>query len=423
VFEGPDAMTQFRPRGAVSPLRRPAGNGSGLRAPGARRTTVDAAIASLRPQDPLHCLRPQAVTDAARAFVAAFPGDVLYAVKCNAEPTLLRAIAAGGVAHFDCASEGEVRLVRSLFPDATIHFMHPVKSRAAIRAAWADHGVRDFVLDTDGELAKILQETGGGDDLGLVVRLALPKGSAAYDLSGKFGAAPEDAAALLRAARPHAARLGLSFHVGSQCLEPAAWTRALSLAAQVIAAAGVAVEIVDVGGGFPVAYPGSTPPALALFMDAIRAGAALLPPGVRLWAEPGRALVAGGASVVVQVQARRGDALYVNDGVYGALSDAGAPGFRFPHRLVRAGGDPVASVARDFTLFGPTCDSADVMRGPWSLPADVREGDWIEIGQLGAYGSALRTAFNGFDRAFVTEVTDSPMLATAGYEAGAIRAA
>ena len=416
-------MTQFRPRGAVAPLRRPATARPGLRASAARRTTVDAAVAALRPQDPLHCLRPQAVTDAARAFVAAFPGDVLYAVKCNAEPTMLRAIAAGGVAHFDCASEGEVRLVRSMFPQAAIHFMHPVKSRAAIRGAWAEHGVRDFVLDADGELTKILEETGGGaGDLGLVVRLALPKGSAAYDLSGKFGAAPEEAAALLRAARPHAARLGLSFHVGSQCLDPAAWTRALALAAQVIAESCVAVEIVDVGGGFPVAYPGSEPPPLAAFMDAIRAGAALLPPGVRLWAEPGRALVAGGASVVVQVQARRGDALYVNDGVYGALSDAGAPGFRFPHRLVRPDG-AASSVLRDFTLFGPTCDSADVMRGPWSLPADVREGDWIEIGQLGAYGSALRTAFNGFDRALVTEVTDSPMLATAGYEAGATRAA
>ena len=131
---------------------------------------------------------------------------------------------------------------------------------------------------------------------------------------------------------------------------------------------------------------------------------------------------AGGASVVVQVQCRRGDALYVNDGVYGALSDAGAPGFRFPHRLVRLDGE-AAAVERAFTLFGPTCDSADVMRGPWMLPADVREGDWIEIGQLGAYGTALRTAFNGFDRAHVTEVSDSPMLATPGYEAAAARAA
>ena len=403
-------MTQIRPRGAVAPLRRPAAT--------PRRPNVDAVVAQLRPEDPLHCLRPHAVSDAARAFVAAFPGDVLYAVKCNAEPTLLRAVAAGGVTHFDCASEAEVRLVRSLFPDAAIHFMHPVKSRAAIRAAWTQHGVRDFVLDTDGELTKILEETGAGEGLGLVVRLALPKGSAAYDLSGKFGAAPAEAAALLRAARPHAARLGLSFHVGSQCLDPEAWTRALVLAAEVIAAAGVAVEIVDVGGGFPVSYPGSAPPALGAFMEAIRAGAALLPPGMRLWAEPGRALVAGGASVVVQVQARRGDALYVNDGVYGALSDAGAPGFRFPHRLIRPDG-AASAVVRDFTLFGPTCDSADVMKGPWTLPADTGEGDWIEIGQLGAYGSALRTAFNGFDRAHVTEVSDSPMLATPGYDAAA----
>ena len=400
-------MSQIRPRGAVAPLRRPALS--------SRRPSVDAVVAALRPEEPLHCLRPHAVTTAARAFVTAFPGDVLYAVKCNAEPTMLRAIAAGGVAHFDCASEAEVRLVRSLFPEAVIHFMHPVKARSAIRNAWQQHGVRDFVLDTDDELTKILQETGGGD-LGLVVRIALPKGNAAYDLSGKFGATPVEAAALLRAARPHATRLGLSFHVGSQCLDPAAWTRALALAAEVIAVAGVAVEIVDVGGGFPVAYPGSEPPALAAFMDAIRAGAALLPQGVRLWAEPGRALVAGGASVVVQVQSRRGDALYVNDGVYGALSDAGAPGFRFPHRLLRLDGT-AAEVTRAFTLFGPTCDSADVMRGPWTLPADVAEGDWIEIGQLGAYGTALRTAFNGFDRAHVTEVSDSPMLATPGYEA------
>jgi ornithine decarboxylase len=418
-----DAMTQFRPRAAVAPLRR-ADPAAPLRraAVSARRPGVDAVVASLRPEEPVHCLRPQAVSDAARAFVAAFPGDVLYAVKCNAEPTMLRAMAAGGVAHFDCASEAEVRLVRSMFPEAAIHFMHPVKARGAIRAAWTDHGVRDFVLDTDAELTKILQETGDGDDLGLVVRLALPKGNAAYDLSGKFGAAPMEAAALLRAARPHAARLGLSFHVGSQCLDPSAWTRALALAAKVIAVAGVAVEIVDVGGGFPVAYPGSEPPPLAAFMDAILDGAALLPRGVRLWAEPGRALVAGGASVVVQVQQRRGDALYVNDGVYGALSDAGVPGFRFPHRLVRPDGE-VAEVTRAFTLFGPTCDSADVMRGPWTLPADVAEGDWIEIGQLGAYGTALRTAFNGFDRAHVTEVSDSPMLATPGYEAAAARAA
>ena len=397
-------MSHIRTRNAVSPLRRSA---SVLPCP-----SVDGLVQQLRPENPVYCLRPGAVSEAARVFKGAFPGDVLYAVKCNAEPTILRALAAGGITHFDCASDAEIRLLRSLLPKAELHFMHPVKSRSAIRAAWHDFGVRDFVLDTAEELWKILAETGEGAR-GLVVRLALPKGSAAYDLSGKFGAEAMVAAALLRAARPHAARLGISFHVGSQCLEPAAWTRAMNMAADVINMSGVAVDIVDVGGGFPVLYPGSQPPPLEAFMAAIREGAAALPAGIRLWAEPGRALVAGGASVVVQVQQRRGQALYVNDGVYGALSDAGAPGFRFPHRLIRTSGRRPIAAPQEFVMFGPTCDSADVMKGPWTLPADIGEGDWIEIGQLGAYGTALRTAFNGFDRALVTEVTDAPLLSNA----------
>ena len=121
--------------------------------------------------------------------------------------------AAGGVQHFDCASIAEVALVRQMFPDAEIHFMHPVKARGTIREAWARHGVRDFVLDSAEELAKILQEiaaTGVAGELGLIVRLALPKGGAVLDLSGKFGAAPEAAVALAaRRARSAAARLGI----------------------------------------------------------------------------------------------------------------------------------------------------------------------------------------------------------------------
>jgi len=401
-------MAQLRYRAAVSPLRR---RFDDVPAPLPR---VEELVAVERPEEPLHCLRPAAVTAAARAFLGTFPGEVLYAVKCNPEPAVLRAVWAGGVRHFDCASAAEVRLVRSMFPDAAIHFMHPVKSRAAIREAFAA-GVRDFVLDTPEELAKILAETGNARDLGLIVRLALPKGGARYDLSGKFGARPAEAAALLREARPHAARLGLSFHVGSQCMDPAAYSRALALAGEVIRDSGVALDILDVGGGFPVRYPDLDPPPLADFADAIAEGFAALnlPAGTTLWAEPGRALVAGGASVVVQVQLRRGDALYVNDGVYGSLSDAGAPGFRFPARLIRPEGPAPGGTEQGFALFGPTCDSADAMQGPFLLPADVQEGDWIEIGQLGAYGTALRTAFNGFDRARIAEVRDPPMLAAA----------
>ncbi|MGA8761021.1 MAG: type III PLP-dependent enzyme [Stellaceae bacterium] len=380
---------------------------------------VDALIAELRPSDPLLCLRPATIATAARRFVGAFPGDVLYAVKCNPEPSVLRALWAGGVRHFDCASLAEVKLVRALLPAPEIHFMHPVKARPAIAEAFDRWGVTDFALDSLDELAKIVQETvqlglvGDPPALGLFVRLALPKGGAVYDLSGKFGASPEEAAALLRAARPHAARLGVTFHVGSQCLDPAAYARAMALAAQMIAAADVPVEIVDVGGGFPVSYPDMTPPPLADFIAAIERGASALHAGVRLWAEPGRALVAGGGSVVAQVQLRRGNALYVNDGVYGNLSDAGALGFRFPARRIRAGeavrgkGEPA-----DFILFGPTCDSADRMNGPFRLPADMREGDWIELGQLGAYGGCLASRFNGFGGAQLIEVADPPMLPT-----------
>ena len=384
--------------------------------------SVDAVVARMRPAEPLLCLRPAAIAAAARRFVDSFPGDVLYAVKCNPEPRVLRALWAGGIRHFDCASLGEVRLVRKLLPAAEIHFMHPVKARPAIHEAFNQYDVTDFALDSSDELAKILQETvpvglvGDPPTLGLFVRLALPKGDAVLDLSGKFGASLEDAVDLLRAARPHAARLGVSFHVGSQCLEPGAYARALALAGAVIAGCGVAIDMVDVGGGFPVSYPDMTPPPLGDYIAAITAASGALPATVHLWAEPGRALVAGGGSLVTQVQLRRSDTLFVNDGVYGSLSDAGALGFRFPARRIRLGGageadEPLA----DFALFGPTCDSADRMRGPFQLPADIREGDWVELGQLGAYGACLRTQFNGFGRVEVVEVADPPMLKTPGY--------
>ncbi len=395
-------MSQLRSRIAVSPLRRPAGE------PPVALPCVDDIVVVAQPSEPMHCLRPATMRHAAAQFVAGFPGDVLYAVKCNPEPAVLRALWDGGVRHFDCASLPEVSMVRSMFPDADIHFMHPVKSRPAIAKAYAQHGVRDFVLDSETELEKILAETGWPDDLGLVVRLALPPLGAVCDLSGKFGAVPQQAVHLLRRARRNAKTLGLSFHVGSQCMDPLAWRRAIGMAGEVIAAAGVKLDVLDVGGGFPTAYPGMVPPPLGAFFAEIEASveALGLPEGTRLWAEPGRALVAAGTSVVVQVQLRREQALYINDGVFGSMSDAGAPGFRYPMRLLRPSGSEEGS----FTLFGPTCDSTDTMRGPFLLPDDVQEGDWIEIGQLGAYGAALRTGFNGFDRAHIVEVRDETMM-------------
>jgi ornithine decarboxylase len=414
-------MSLIQNRAAVAPLQRHFSLGAEPSA--AQSASVAELVAKLRPEIPLHCIRPAAITGAAHAFVQAFNGEVLYAVKCNPEPAVLRAIWEGGVRHFDCASIAEVALVRRLFPGAAIHFMHPVKSRAAIREAWLLHGVRDFVFDAPGELNKILTEIATPEAAqldcrpGLFVRLALPKSGAVIDLSSKFGADVETAVSLLRAARPHAGILGVAFHVGSQCTDPLAWREAMALAGIVIRRAGVCIDVIDVGGGFPVAYPGVTPPPLGAFMAEIDAAFDRLNlPGAKLWAEPGRALVAGGGSVVVQVQLRKGNMLYVNDGVYGSLADAGPLGFRFPARLIRAQHATAGAPDAAFALFGPTCDSTDVMQGPFMLPNNVSEGDWIEIGQLGAYGSCMRTGFNGFDKAILAEVRDRPMLATAGYE-------
>ena len=402
-------MSHIRSRFAIAPLRRSQ--------PSQRSVFVDDVIVATRPDVPVHCLRPATLQASAATFVSGFPGTVLYAVKCNPDPRVLRALWAGGVRHFDCASAGEVALVRHTLPRAQIHFMHPIKARSAIVEAWERHDVRDFVIDCAAELTKVVEETRRRPgSLGLVVRLALPKGGARYDLSGKFGAQAEDAVDLLHQAAKVADRVGLSFHVGSQCTDPEAWTRALALTGEVLAAYGRPVDIIDVGGGFPVSYPDMVPPPASDFFDAIAAGFArlALPAVTQLWCEPGRALVAPGQSLVVRIDGRRGDHLFINDGIYGSLSDAGIPAFRFPCRLIRAG---VASVApaQDFAFFGPTCDSADRMDGPFVLPADAQEGDWIEIGQLGAYGASLRTGFNGFDRTITVEVDDAPMLSTPGY--------
>ncbi len=410
-------MSLIENRAAIAPLKRRVS----LRAGAQTLPSVAEMVASLRPSEPLHCIRSAVIATAAQNFTAAFNGDVLYAVKCNPEPAVLRALWDGGIRHFDCASISEVTLVRRLFPGAHIHFMHPVKSRPAIREAWGLHGVRDFVLDSTSELDKIMQEIGTTADArpGLFIRIGLPETGAVINLSKKFGADFETAVALLRAARPLAGRLGVAFHAGSQCLDPLAWRDAIALAGEVIRAAGVRVDVMDIGGGFPATYPDMEPPPLGAFMAEIDAAyERLAMPWLKLWAEPGRALVAGGGSVVVQVQLRKGNMLYINDGVYGALADAGALKFRFPTRLLHArpsAGAPDAA----FGFFGPSCDSLDVMNGPFILPDDVQEGDWVEIGQLGAYGTCLRTAFNGFDRAALVEVRDRAMLEAPGSEPAA----
>ena len=311
------------------------------------------------------------------------------------------------------ASIAEVRLIKRLNPMATLYFMHPVKSREAIAEAYFVHGVRHFSLDSHAELIKIMEVTGQANDLALHVRLSIPNDKAAYSLSGKFGIALEDAASLIAATSKAAAKFGICFHVGSQCMAPDAYAASIGYVQDLLMQTDVRLDYLDVGGGFPAAYPGMQPPAMQGYMDAIRDAARRLPGAeqTRLLCEPGRALVAESASIVVRVELRKRNMLYINDGAFGSLFDAAYTEFEYPIRAIRPDGD-FAPNTQDFGFFGPTCDSMDVMKGPFTLPADIREGDWIEIGQLGAYGHTMRTQFNGFFSDAAVEVADQPMLVT-----------
>jgi ornithine decarboxylase len=390
----------------------------------ANRFTCGADVAAQRPVQPVTLVRPHAARRAARFFVEKFPGKSLYAVKANPSPELLRILWSAGVTHYDVASIGEVRLVHEVLPQAELCFMHPVKAEEAIAEAYFDHGVRTFSLDTLDELDKIVRATStdgiAAADLNLLVRIRVSSEHAKLSLASKFGADPNEVKALLMAARQAADALGICFHVGSQAMTPAAFAEAMTRVRAAIVDAAVTVDIVDVGGGFPSSYPGMEPPPLETYFAVIHQAFESLPISysAELWCEPGRALCAEYASVLVRVEKRRGDELYINDGAYGALFDAAHIGWRYPVRLVR---DQESHVRRmEFSFYGPTCDDLDRMAGPFELPADVTAGDYIEVGMLGAYGCAMRTHFNGFGAVETAIVDDQPMASLYGASAPAI---
>jgi ornithine decarboxylase len=371
---------------------------------------------ALRPVQPVTLLRPHAAQRAARFFVEKFPGRSLYAVKANPSPELLAILWDSGITHFDVASLPEVRLVATTLPDATICFMHPVKAEEAIAEAYFDYGVRTFSLDTMDELEKIMRATNGASDLNLCVRIRVSSDHSKLSLASKFGAEPAEMKELLFAARQAADALGICFHVGSQAMTPAAYSEAMERVRAAIVEAAVTVDIVDVGGGFPSTYPGMEPPPLENYFEVIHRAFESLPISysAELWCEPGRALCAEYASLLVRVEKRRGDELYINDGAYGALFDAAHIGWRFPVKLVREEESETKDMA--FSFYGPTCDDLDHMAGPFHLPADVKTGDYIEIGMLGAYGCAMRTAFNGFGVDLKVVAADEPMASLYGID-------
>jgi ornithine decarboxylase len=374
---------------------------------------VRGMIEALRPSYPVYCLRPHVLRQTARRFLELFPGRVLYAVKCNPHASVLRALYSAGIRHFDTASLPEIALIRENFPDAGAYFMHPVKSRAVIHAAARIYNVDTYVVDHEKEINKVIDETGGGEGICIVVRLeTAPVEGTFFHLSAKFGAKPEDAARLLRKASAHGCQVGLAFHVGSQCLVPSAYRSALGLVGEIMEAAQTPLYMLDVGGGFPAQYVDTDMPPLEDYMAAIEAGVKdlKLRRDCVLMCEPGRALVAHGVSIIVQVQLRKGNQLYINDGVYGSFDEMVSAKIKVPARMVRLRNESTAPL-EPFVLNGPTCDSLDILPGTFELPADIEDGDWIEIDRMGAYSNATATHFNGFFPETLVVTNDQPMAA------------
>ena len=372
---------------------------------------VNELVNILKPDYPVYCIRPESVKISTSFFKKNFPGKVLYAVKTNPNERVLKEIISNGIEHFDVASISEIKLIKKLKLDAKLYFMHTVKSRENIAEAYFKFGVRDFALDSKDELQKILESTKQAKDLSLYVRIAISNEHAEIDLSRKFGALPSEALGLIRLCKEHSKKLGISFHVGSQCMHKISYSKAIQEIGIIIKKTKIIPDIINIGGGFPSVYPDLNPEPLNSYMKEIKE--ALLDLKLQkmpdLICEPGRVIVAESGSTIVKVILRKKQNLYINDGTYGSLFDAGVPNFVFPSKMISSGRIHSKKLT-SFSFFGPTCDSLDYMKGPFLLPKNVKEGDYIELGQLGAYGLTFRTKFNGFYSDKIFELNDKPIM-------------
>jgi len=373
--------------------------------------TVDELVSQLKPERPIYCIRKNSIHIASKTFQNKFPGKILYAVKTNPHPEVLKTLVESGIDNFDIASIKEIEDIKKIKPNAKCSFMHTIKSRESIKEAYYKYNIKTYSLDTKDELIKIIESTNNAKDLELFVRVAVSNEHAEIDLSKKFGALGSEASALLRLTKQYAKKIGLSFHVGSQCMHPISYAKGITEIGNIIKKTKIIPDYINVGGGFPTIYPDLIPQSLNSYFKEIKKTLEnlKLEKIPQILCEPGRALVAESGSTIIRVNLRKKQKLYINDGTYGTLFDGGTPNIVFPSRLIK-NGKIASKKLTAFDFYGPTCDSMDYMKGPFLLPNNIKENDYIELGQLGAYGLTFRTQFNGYYSDEIYEVEDSPIM-------------
>jgi ornithine decarboxylase len=375
--------------------------------------SVEDLINQLKPEKPVYCIRKKSIQTAVKFFLNNFPGDILYAVKTNPLPDVIKTIIDSGIEQFDVASIEEIKTIKNFSKTSKCSYMHTIKSRESIREAYFNYGVKTFSLDTKDELIKIIESTNNAKDLELFVRVAVSNEHAEIDLSKKFGALTSEAVGLTRLAKQHSKKIGLSFHVGSQCMHPISYSKGINEIRNIIKKTKIVPDFINIGGGFPTIYPDLIPQSIENYFNEIKKGLdnLKLEKLPKIICEPGRALVAESGSTIVKVNLRKKQKLYINDGTYGTLFDAGTPNIIYPSKMIKENSNKIISKKLTaFDFFGPTCDSMDYMKGPFLLPNNIKENDYIELGQLGAYGLTFRTQFNGYYSNEIYEVEDKPLM-------------
>ena len=349
------------------------------------------------PESPVLFFAPSAAQAAARRFIDGFPGMVTYAVKSNPGEAMIENLAAAGIRGYDCASPFEIDLIRRLAPDAAIHYNNPVRSRSEIAYA-VERGVKSYSVDSKSELAKLI-ELVPAEGTEISVRYKLPVAGAAYNFGAKFGATVELAVELLREVAAAGFVPSLTFHPGTQCTDPHAWEAYIREGANIARAAGVTIARLNVGGGFPSHRLTAVVPQLEATFQLIDrvATEAFGADRPLLVCEPGRALCGDAFALAARVKALRDDThVFLNDGVYGSLTELPMIGVIDRIEVLTPEGEKRKGEPVPRIVFGPTCDSVDRLPGEIPLPADLAEGDFLVFQGMGAYSSATNTRFNGF---------------------------